>query len=59
MDRGFGARSPHSQWHPFIKELWRIADPSATGTPHAKIRAILERLDRAAEQRAGANDAQA
>jgi len=59
QDRGFGARSPHSQWHPFIKELWKIADPQADSDPQVKIQAILERLAKAAEQRAGADSAKA
>jgi hypothetical protein len=56
-DRGHGARSPHSQWHPFIKDLWKIADPDQLGDPQVKIQAILQRLANAAEERAGANSA--
>lgn len=59
QDRGFGARSPHNQWHPFIKELWTLADPSAPGDQDTKIDSILHRLKSAAEQRAGADSASA
>ena len=51
-DRGFGARSPHNQWHPFIKEIWKIADPQAGQDAQAKIDAILELLNQTASQRA-------
>jgi len=57
QDRGFGARSPHSQWHPLIKEIWKIADPQIGQDPEAKVQAILELLEKAAEQRAGADNA--
>jgi hypothetical protein len=59
QDRGYGARSPHSQWHPFIKELWQITDPQGGSDPQVKIQAILDRLAKAAEQRAGADSANA
>jgi hypothetical protein len=59
QERGFGARSPHNQWHPFIKELWKVADPSVPSTPHEKINAILDCLAKAGEQRAGADSAPA
>lgn len=49
QDRGYGARSPHNQWHPFIKDLWKIADPQAGLDPQVKIQAILEHLAKAAE----------
>jgi hypothetical protein len=52
QDRGYGARSPHSQWHPLIREVWSIADPSNGGDPNRKIQAILEHLARAADRRA-------
>lgn len=54
QDRGFGARSPHNQWHPFIKELWKVAQPSAPGDSKSKIKAIGDSLSKAAEQRAEA-----
>lgn len=50
QDHGYGARSPHDQWHPFIKELWRIADPQAGADPQVKIQSTLDRLAKAAEQ---------
>jgi hypothetical protein len=56
-DRGFGSRSPHNQWHPFIKDVWRIADPGTGLDPDSKVQAILKYLDEAAEQRAGADSA--
>ena len=57
QDRGFGARSPHNQWHPFIKEIWKIADPQVGVDTQVKVQAILEYVDKAAEQRAGADSA--
>lgn len=57
QDRGYGARSPHNQWHPFIKSLWAIADPESSSDPASKIQAILDHVERAAEQRAGAGSA--
>lgn len=54
-DQGYGARSPHNQWHPFIKKLWEIADPQACLDPQVKIKAILNYLATAAKQRAGAD----
>ena len=59
QDRGYGARSPHNQWHPFIKKLWRIADPQACSDPKAKIRAILDQIVEAAAQRASSDSAKA
>ena len=41
QDRGFGPRSPHNQWHPFIKDLWKIADPQGPDS-QVKVQAILE-----------------
>lgn len=29
-DRGIANRSAHSQWHPLIREIWRLADPART-----------------------------
>lgn len=54
-DQGYGSRSPHNQWPPFIKELWKIADPQACSNPQVKIKAILNYLATAAKQRAGAD----
>ncbi len=51
---GFGVRSPHNQWHPFIKEIWKIADPQDGANSGCKIQAIVDRIQKAAEQRAGA-----
>ncbi len=52
QDRGYGARSPHNQWHPFINNLWTIADPQSGLDPQARIEAILAYIAKAAEQRA-------
>ena len=43
-DNGFGARSAHDQWPPFIKEIWRIADPSTDTTNEHKVEQILQIL---------------
>jgi hypothetical protein len=59
QDRGYGARSPHNQWHPFIKNLWKMADPQSGSDPQLKIQAILEHVAKAAEQRAGADSVKA
>ena len=56
---GYGSRSPHNQWHPFIRSLWTIADPQDGSDPQAKIQAILEHVAKAAEPRAGADSAKA
>jgi hypothetical protein len=39
---GFGARSAHDQWHPLIKEIWKIADPTSEITNAVKIGRILK-----------------
>ncbi len=57
QDRGFGARSPHNQWHPLIKDIWKIADPQAGPDSQVKLQAILEHLEKAAEQRAATDSA--
>jgi len=51
QDRGFGVRSPHNQWHPFIKEIWKIADPGAGPDSEGSVQAIVDHLEKAAEQR--------
>ncbi len=48
---GFGVRSPHNQWHPFIRELWKIADPNTGPDSGNKVDAILDRLKNAAERK--------
>lgn len=50
QDRGFGSRSPHDQWHPLVKHVWRIADPEAPLDSEAKIQAILAYLEAPAGQ---------
>ncbi len=44
QDRGLGSRSPHDQWHPMVKDLWKLADPQAPLDPDSKIQAILRHL---------------
>ena len=44
QDRGIGSRSPHDQWHPIIKDLWKLADPQAPLGADDKIHAILKYL---------------
>src|SRR5437588_5656678 len=48
-DHGFGSRSPHNQWHPFIKDIWKIADPQVGADLETKVKAILDLLEKAAE----------
>ena len=49
-DRGFGSRSPHDQWHPLIKDIWKIAEPDEESDAKLKVQAILEFLEKAAEE---------
>jgi len=44
-DNGFGVRSAHDQWHPLIKKIWRLGDPSAEMPKSHRIERILEVLD--------------
>lgn len=59
QDHGFGCRSPHDQWHPLIKDIWKIADPQVGPGSNEKIHGILEFLKKAAEPRTGADSANA
>lgn len=42
----------HDQGHPFIKHLWKIADPRSGPDSYVKAQAIIKDLAKAAEQRA-------
>lgn len=53
-NHGFGSRSPHNQWHPFIKQIWKVADPQTGADAATKIDAILDLLKQSADKRAGA-----
>jgi len=44
QESGYGFRSLHNQWHPVIRDLWRIGDPRTAGDPEVKIKAMLKYL---------------
>jgi hypothetical protein len=49
-ESGYGWRSPHSQWHPLIRELWDIGNSKTNGDDQMKIQEMLHRLQRAREE---------
>jgi hypothetical protein len=51
--QGLGVRSPHTQWHPLIKQVWEIGNPESPYDDEKKAQQMLKLLENNVNDEAG------